>query len=190
MLNGLFKSKTRVKLIAVFLLNPDVEYYGRQLEKLTGITQKNVWKELKSLEQTGLLLSRQQGNLKLYRANRQFPVYEELRSIFIKTHAIGNQLREDLNESGNVKAAFIYGSVADGTDVQGSDIDLFILGDVDQQTLNRYLAEREQASGRNINYSLLSPSEFSEKKRAREPFLRRILSGHKIMIVGSEDDLR
>lgn len=190
MLDRLFKSKARVKLLSLFLLNPQSEYYGRQLARMTGLPQQNIWAELKSLEKLGLLQSRREANLRFFKVNTQFPIYEELRSIFLKTDAVGDFLREDLTAAGEIRAAFIYGSLAKGTDEAGSDIDLFILGDVDRTTLNRRFSSRESALGRNINYKVMSLAEYRKESAAGAPFLKRILSDAKIMIIGTEDDLR
>lgn len=189
MLEHLFTSRARIGILSLMLMNPDLEYYGRQLEKLTGAGQKQIWRELNSLEDVGLLESRRDANLKRYRVNKQFPIYEELRSIFIKTEGISDFLRDALDKSGQIKVAFIYGSVAAGTDRSGSDIDVFVVGRLDQAGFNRLLAERERSLGRNINYSVMERDEYERRKKAGEPFLKRILSGEKIMLAGSENAL-
>jgi len=189
MLDHLFTSRARIGILSLMLMNPDSEYYGRQLEKLTGAGQKQIWRELNSLEDVGLLESRRDANLKRYRVNKQFPIYEELRSIFIKTEGISDFLRDALDKSGQIKVAFIYGSVAAGTDRSGSDIDVFVVGRLDQAGFNRLLAERERSLGRNINYSVMERDEYERRKKAGEPFLKRILSGEKIMLAGSENAL-
>ena len=189
MLNHFFTSRSRIKVLSLLLMNPDEEYYGRQLEKITGAKQKDIWRELNSLERVGLLKSRREANLKRYRVNKEFPIYEELRRIFIKTEGISDFLRSALDKSGQVEVAFIYGSVAAGTDRAGSDIDVFVVGRLDQARFNRLLAERERLLGRNINYSVMEREEFKRLKKAGEPFLKRILSGEKIMLAGSKSAL-
>lgn len=189
MLNHFFTSRSRIKVLSLLLMNPDEEYYGRQLEKLTGAKQKDIWRELNSLERVGLLKSRREANLKRYHVNKEFPIYEELRRIFIKTEGISDFLRSALDKSGQVEVAFIYGSVAAGTDRAGSDIDVFVVGRLDQARFNRLLAERELLLGRNINYSVMEREEFKRLKKAGEPFLKRILSGEKIMLAGSKSAL-
>ena len=94
MLQKLFSSKVRVEILSVFLLNPERELYVREVERLTGEDYKNVSMELRNLKEIGLLSSRNEGNLKHFSLNKEFVIYEELKSIFMKTKGAVGILRE------------------------------------------------------------------------------------------------
>ena len=85
MLTNLFKSKVRIELLNMFFSNPDRAFYVRQIEKITGEDYRNISRELRNLEEIGLLKNRKEGNLKYFTLNKKFLLFEELKSIFLKT---------------------------------------------------------------------------------------------------------
>ena len=92
MLQKLFSSKLRVDLLSLFFGRPDEEFYVREIEKLLQEDVGNISRELKNLEGIGLLISRKKGNLKYYLLDRKFPLYDELRSIILKTRGAAGVL--------------------------------------------------------------------------------------------------
>lgn len=131
MLQDLFSSRVRVRLLTHFFSHPDEQFYARNLTRQIGEHYNAVWQELNNLERIGLLLSEHNGNVKYYRLNPDFPIYEELRRIILKTSGLGQAVREALDRLGTVKWAFIYGSVAAGEEDFLSDVDLMLVGKVD-----------------------------------------------------------
>ena len=91
MLETLFSSRVRVRLLELFLANPTSRYHSRELARLTGEQHNAVWRELQKLEEAGLLSSEAHGNRKEYAVNRQSPLYPELRRLMMK--ATGTQPR-------------------------------------------------------------------------------------------------
>ena len=96
MLSALFTSRVRIEILSTFFLHRDKEFYVRELQRVTGQDYKNIHIELRSLEGIGLLFSRKQGNLKYYGLNKEFLLYDELRSIFVKTRGAPLNLGEAL----------------------------------------------------------------------------------------------
>jgi len=84
MLNELIQSKARVKLLSLFLTNTEKRFYSRELVKLTGEHYNAIWRELCHLERIGLLQSENKTNIKYYFVNKDFPLFEELKSVIIK----------------------------------------------------------------------------------------------------------
>ncbi|MGQ0545561.1 MAG: nucleotidyltransferase domain-containing protein, partial [Betaproteobacteria bacterium] len=125
-----------------------------------------------------------------YRANPASPVFEELRGIVEKTSGIDDMARQALLAAGRkIRLALIYGSVAKGTNRAGSDLDVLVVGDIAFDALVRLLQPVEQRIGREISPRLYSPAEF-RSKRSSDRFLKSVLAGRVIPLIGSLDDAR
>lgn len=184
MLEKLLKSKTRVKLLTLFLLNPETEMYVREIARRTDENTNAIRRELKNLEEIGLLSSARKGNLRYYTVNKNQPIYTELTAIILKTEAVGKLLIENLMKIGEIKAAFIYGSFARGSAGGKSDIDLFIIGQVHEDELIRCIEKLETQLSREINYVLFTHDEFTERIRNKDPFVQNVLKEKRVMLIG------
>ncbi len=190
MLANLLGSKLRAKLLGWLFSHPDERYFVRQLTSLLGKDSTNISRELARLEKLGILVSTREGRQKYYQANRQCAVYEELRGLAVKTTGVADVLRQALAPLSNqVKLAFIYGSMAKGTATSTSDIDLLVVGDLDETALHVALMQAQEQLRRTVNYTLLSQSEFRSRRQEKKGFLARVLAGPKIVIVGSTDEI-
>jgi len=189
MLEALFSSRVRVRLLALFLLNPDSHFHARALIQKVGAQYNAVWKELNNLERIGLLLSEKTANTKAYRLNPRFSILSELRAIILKTVGAGDAFRQAFALL-EVDAAFIYGSFAAGDIDHQSDVDVMIIGKVNLTRLAPIVARLEKDLGRAVNYSAYTLKEWQEKQRAQEPFIANVMASPKIMLIGDEDALR
>jgi len=190
MLQALFSSRVRIKLLTHFFSRPEEQFYARALSRQIEEHYNAVWQELNNLEQIDLLLSEQDANVKYYRLNPDFPIYEELKRIILKTSGLGQVLREALGHLGTVEWAFIYGSVAAGEEDFLSDIDLMLGGEVKILALSEVVSRLEEQLGREINYLVLTRAELVQRLMNGDPFIRNVLAGPKIMLIGDEDALR
>jgi predicted nucleotidyltransferase len=190
MLQKLFSSKLRVDLLSLFFGRPDEEFYVREIEKILQEDVGNISRELKNLEGIGLLISRRKGNLKYYLLDRKFPLYDELRSIILKTRGAAGVLKNALTGMKGVEYAFIFGSIAAGRETARSDIDLMVIGKVPLERLIKALKEPEEILGREISPSLYDRREIEKRLSEKEPFISRVMLEPKIMLVGEEDGLR
>jgi predicted nucleotidyltransferase len=190
MLQKLFSSKVRVEILSVFLMNPEKELYVREVERLTGEDYKNVSMELRNLKEIGLLSSRNAGNLKYFSLNEEFVIYEELKSIFMKTKGVVGILREAVSKKRHIDYAFIYGSFATGEERAESDIDVMIIGGISLEEVLTSIRGPEEKLSREINVSLYDLQEIRKRVKDRDPFIMEVLGGSKIMLVGDEDELR
>ena len=107
----------------------------------------------------------------------------------MKTSGVAGRLQDALVKLTGIEFAFIYGSYAKGEENAGSDVDLFIIGNVDMDRLDSNLGRLEKALGREINYVLYSMEEFKAKRKARDGFLMDVLRTKKIVLVGTEHGL-
>lgn len=190
MLQKLFSSRVRVEILSVFLMNPERELYVREVERLTGEDYKNVSMELRNLEEIGLLSSRNEGNLKYFSLNKGFVIYEELKSIFMKTKGAVGIIREAVSTKRHIDYAFIYGSFATGEERAESDIDVMVIGEISLEEVLRLIRGPEEKLSREINVSLYDLQEMRKRVKDRNPFIMEVLEGSKIMLVGDEDELR
>ena len=187
MLEYFITSKTKRSLLRLFLTNPERRFYTREIAKVTGEPLNAVRRELGYLEKAGLIRSRKEGNLKYFEVVKEFPFYPELKKIIYSTVALGDYLRDRLEESESVELALIYGSVARNEEVAKSDIDLFVVGEIEEGELHGLVSEIEKGIGREVNYTLMTKKEFNERKGGGEPFVERIMGEPKLVVKGNLD---
>ena len=190
MLQRLLTSKTRVKLLTLFLTNPEREMYIREIARSTNENINAIRRELSNLEEIGLLTSTRKGNAKYYTVNKNMPIYNELTNIILKTEGVARILQENLSEIGEIKTVFIYGSFASKKARINSDIDLFIIGTVNEKQMIRHIKKLEKKLSREINYVLFEPNEFKERIKNKDPFVSNVLKEPKIMLMGNLDEFR
>ena len=190
MLEALITSKTRVKLLTLFLLNPESEYYVREIVRMTKENYNSVRRELANLETFGLITGQKKGNMQYYTVNINFFLYKDLQNIVLKTEGIAKIIKDHLAEQSDIECMFIYGSFAQGTAGSKSDIDLFIVGNVDENLLIPLVHTSEQAIKREINYTLMHSDELKRRRQSGDPFVKHVMEERKIMIIGTCDDSR
>jgi predicted nucleotidyltransferase len=187
MLEALITSKTRVKLLTLFLLNPGNEYYIREISRTTNENINAVRRELANLESFGLITGQKKGNQQYYTVNTGHFLYAELQKIVLKTEGVAGIIKESLARE-EITCMFIYGSFARGTAGAKSDIDLFIVGNVDEDRLIPIIHSCENATGREINYTLMTAGELGKRKKSKDPFVKNVMLEEKILISGTCDD--
>jgi len=165
-------------------MNPGQEMYIREIARNTRENINAVRRELSNLEEIGLLVSRKSGKTKYYTVNTRTPIYNELSDIILKTEGVAKLLQEKFSKTGTIKIAFIYGSFANKQAGQHSDIDLFIVGTVDEKQLIIDLRNLEKKLSREINYVLFEPKEFKERIKKKDPFVSNVLQEPKIFVKG------
>ncbi|MFQ5905067.1 MAG: nucleotidyltransferase domain-containing protein [bacterium] len=190
MIEKLFSSKARVEILKLFLFNPDETFYQRSISKTTRQRIRGVQREVARLESVGLIERSVQGNRVYYKSNRDCPIFEDLTRIFLKTVGVARVLKESFRKGGKVKIAFIYGSYARGEESLLSDIDLLVIGSISSRELSRVLSKEKEELGREINYVVFTERELVEGVRKRDHFVREVLKGEKVFVVGSEDELK
>jgi predicted nucleotidyltransferase len=188
-ISKLFKSKTRKELFRLYFTNPDQEYYLRELERVLRTPVSMIRKELTRLKEEGLFLSRKKGNLTYYLLDQSYPLFDELKSIVFKTIGIQGLLSEILRKIRRIEVTFIYGSFAKHEETGRSDIDLLIIGKIDENRLLREINRLEKLLKREINYSIFQRDEFNRKKKEKDPFIADLLKNPKIFLIGDENDL-
>jgi predicted nucleotidyltransferase len=184
--------QTRRDVLALLLGRPDERFYLREILRAAGGGSGGVQRELKQLTEAGLLERVREGRQVYFSANRSAPIFPELQAIIQKTAGATDVLRSALAHlvhREEIGVAFIYGSVAAGTQKAGSDVDLLVIGDVTMAATVRAIRPAEQRIGREVNVSTYPAAEFRKKVKAGSSFLTRVLKGPKLFIAGGPDDL-
>ena len=188
---ALFASPTLVGLLRLFLAHTDTDFYQRELAGLTGSRLVQVQRDLLRLEGAGLIARRRHGNRVYYRACSGHPAFADLQAVFAKTIGVAEVLRRPLLMlQDQIHVAFIYGSVAAGRELAGSDIDVLIVSGHDPRELATVLAEAGEQLGREVNAVTYSANELRARVAVGTPFLTSVLDGAKIWLLGGDADLR
>lgn len=184
-------TKTQRQLLGLLYGNPDKTYYINEIVRIADVGIGTVQRELEKLTSAGLLTVRKIGNQKHYQANAGSPIFQELRGIVLKTFGVSDELRRAMEPlSAKIVVAFIYGSLAKGTDRASSDIDLMIISDeLTYPEVIGVFAEAERSLGRTVNPTLYSPSEIRRKLAEDNRFLKKVTEREKIFLIGSGDDI-
>jgi predicted nucleotidyltransferase len=184
-------TKTQQRVLRVLFGRADRSFYASELIRDAGTGSGAAQRELARLEESGLILARRIGHQRHYQANAASPLYSELRSIVLKTVGLTDPLRTALRRfSAEIRAAFVYGSVARAIDHAESDIDLMIVSE--KLTYGEVFGALERvtrAVGRKVNLTLYTPAEFSKRLRTQNGFVTRVVDQPKLWVIGSQEDL-
>jgi len=186
----LFGSRTRVLILSKLVMNPNRSLYIRQLSKELGLAFSAVYKEIEKLKSLGLVTEERKGRIRLFTINKESIIYDELRRLLLKTTALGQQLKSSLPELEKAKYVLTYGSVARGEELETSDVDLLIIGDIAEENLIAGIRKVEKEIGREINYILWSEREFEKRVKTKHHLLTEIADNPIIPLVGDADEFR
>ncbi|NUM55469.1 MAG: nucleotidyltransferase domain-containing protein [Candidatus Hydrogenedentes bacterium] len=184
----ILSSRVRAEIFRLLFGVGCPELHVREIQRRTGFNDRAVRQELAKLSRLGLVESRTDGNRRYYRASTSHPVYPEIRGLALKLSGLTDLLRERL-QSDDIRLAFVFGSIANGTARPDSDIDLMVIGKLGMRELTRLLKGTADEVGRTINPYILTQVEFRKRVSQKEHFVRAVLASPKIIIKGSEDEL-
>ncbi len=157
MLETLISSKTRIKLLLKFFLNSKTTAYLRNLESEFGESTNAIRVELNRLEAAGLLHASPEGNKKIFQANTNHPLYNEINSIVLKYVGINHIIENIVNRLGELEKVYLTGEFAKGLDSQ--IIDLVFVGNVDKIYLIKLAEKAERIINRKLRYIIYTPEE-------------------------------
>lgn len=194
MIDALFGSKTRVKLLQLFLSNPGKAFYVREITRLIDEQINSVRRELANMLAVGVITSDSADNKLYYQVNQRYEHYVALRAIF--TGKGGKALEAPAGHQSWHEALeglpSLYLAVAAGVLVKGSlaSVDLLLVGDVPPAKLKAALQKIEEAEGRELNYTVLTYDEFYYRHSVRDRFITGILSEKHVVLVDTENILK
>ncbi len=169
-LKALFSSQTRIKLLSIFLLHPDDEYFIRQLTRLLSEQINSIRRELENLRKIGLVKARHRNRKKYYKADSSFIFFHELRSMFAKDVRGENATISSIKMLPDVQLLLLAG-VFVGTQ---SKVDLLIVGDIKKDVIELLLSQ--DPSMKSVKYSLFSKADFLYRLSLNDRFILEIVN--------------
>jgi predicted nucleotidyltransferase len=184
-------SLVQQRVLGLLFGQPDRRYQSAELIRLAGSGTGAAHRVVGALARAGLVTVTRVGNQKHYQANRQSPVFPELHGLVVKTVGVVDPLRQALAPlAADLTAAFVYGSVARGTDTATSDIDLMVVSDrVGYPDVFRALQAAERTLARSVNPNVLTRAEWRTKRQQAGTFAAQIAQETRLFVIGSDDDL-
>lgn len=195
MIDALFGSKTRVKLLHLFLSNPDKSFYVREITRLIDEQINSVRRELANMLSVGIILSDSADNKLYYAANQQYEHFSPLRQIFSdatakKAGGISSTAeltwQNDLAKLSGIRLAVAAGVLVRGS---ASHVDLLLVGNMPQAKVSAFMKKVEKAEGRDLNYTVMTYDDFYYRLSVRDKFIAEIINGACSVLVDTDNIL-
>jgi predicted nucleotidyltransferase len=170
-------SEVRRQILAAFYAGPGLVTHARELARRLGHPSQVVGRELRRLEDAGILASETVGRARRYRVNVDSPIAADVRGLVLRTIGAEALIRNALGGVAGIEEAWIFGSHARGTERPCSDIDLLVIGPVDRGALSERLVEAEQELGRDVNMVAYTRAELADLESAGDPFVIDVMAG-------------
>jgi len=178
MLKALFSSNTRIKLLHTFVLNPDEEFFIRELTRKLDEQINSIRRELDNLKKIGLLKSKVRNRKKYYYVCKDFIIFNELRDILIKASSTDEQLVRKIAKMGEIELMVLSGEFVG----RESNVDLLIVGEVDKNKLQEYLVKTRRGK-KDVKFTIISTKDFLYRLDMKDRFVFDMLKDDKNMIV-------
>ncbi len=188
MLEFLTKSKIRKKIILLFIYNPDKEYYLSEIAKAVETSVGTAQRELNKLLEKDFVKFNKKTGSSLYLLNKEFALLDEVRSIIRKTIGVEVELKRELSKIKGVSFAFIFGSYAKKGFKADSDIDVFIIGRVNEVVVFKSIQKVEKIINRIINYHIVEQRDFIKKLKTSS-FYKDIMREY-VLLVGDTNEFK
>jgi hypothetical protein len=195
MVEQLFGSKTRVKLLQLFYTNPNRSFYVREITRQIDEQINSVRRELANLLSVGIIVSDNANNRLYYEVNQKYEHYDAFHSIFgggvvkkvkskkgetIKEEVVVDEPTDELKGLGNVELALYTGQF---TRDESAGIDFLLVGDVNAKALENYVSELEQKEGKEIRYAVMTLDTFKYRRQINDRFIIKVLEAKKQILV-------
>ena len=203
MIEQLFGSKTRVKLLQLFFSNPNRAFYVREIARKVDEQINSVRRELANLLNIGIITSESSNNRLYYEVSQDYEHYRALSLIFGGKTAkaakkktgkpddkeadeemvVEHRLADDVKALGRVELAFLTGVF---TRDSMAGIDLLIVGEVNQAKMNKFISELENEEGKEVRYTVMPTSNFKYRQQINDRFINNVLASKKQIIINSQ----
>ena len=189
MMEELFISRVRVKLLQLFLSNPNELFHVREITRRVSEEINAVRRELGRMEKYGMVSSEWRANRRLYKFKKEYLFYKELLGFVAKTTGLGGNIVKNRLRLGKIKFAFLSVRFLQTVAAGSEDVDLLIVGQIILPELQAAVADEQARREAEINYSFMDEAEFTFRVKRRDPFILRVLVQPKIMLIGDEGEL-
>jgi len=184
-------TKTQQRVLGLLFAVAGRSFYTNEIVRRVGMGRGTVRRELERMVSAGLLEMTREGNQLHYRANKACPVYPELVGIVKKTFGIADVVREALSPfADQIDWAFVFGSVASGTETASSDIDLMIIGTPGFSEVVSVMYPLQEDLGRELNPKIFTREEWMQRRESTDAFIKEVLNKPRMDVMGQGDELR
>lgn len=188
MIDQLFGSKTRVKLLHLFYSNPNRSFYVREITRKINEQINSVRRELSNLLSIGIIKSDSNNNKLYYEVNQKFKHYDAMRSIFggdkvtvsAKAAQTGTDLSQRFRETGAIKGVYLTGTFTREDSIK---VDIVVVGDVNRTKLNKLIAQIENEEGRELNFAVFSEEDFAYRRDLNDRFIVQFMDAKKTPVI-------
>lgn len=185
----LFVSKVRVKLLQLFLTSEEPLLHVREIVRRVQEEINAVRRELLRMEKFGMVTSEWRANRRLYHFRKDYIFYAQLLQMVAKTTGLGGAIVQGKGRLGRVKYVMISNRFVKNQPSAPDDVDLLVVGQIVLPELQAMIANEQAKRDHEINYSFMDESEFQFRVKRRDPFILRVITQPKIMLIGDEEDL-
>jgi hypothetical protein len=190
MIDALFGSKTRVKLLHLFLNNPNRAFYVREITRKIDEQINSVRRELANMLSIGIIQSDSANNRLYYEVNQSYTYYEPLRAIFADgtgpaptATPVVTDWAKRLKTLGDIRVAILSGSLVRGSK---NDVDIVLAGNVNKTQLKRFIKEMEDEEGKQLNYTVMPYEEFYYRLSIKDRFISNIINSKFTLLQDTE----
>lgn len=181
MLEQLFGSRTRVKLLRFFANNPNQDYFIRELTRKLGEQINSIRRELTNLENIGFVVAQEKNHKKYYRVDESFILFQEIKSLILKSRfTLERRFISNIKQFGNITYFALMGYFMNDPD---APVDLFIVGKVSKKKMADLLEKFTSEFGQEIRYTVMEQKEYQYRKDITDKFLYEILNGKKVILI-------
>ncbi len=189
MLEELFVSRVRVKILQLFLSSNDGLFHVREIVRRVSEEINAVRRELARMEKFGMVSSEWRANRRLYRFRKDYIYYRELLNLVAKSTGLGGAIIKNKGKLGRIKYAMMASRYFKNELAESENVDLLIVGQIVLPELQAIVADEQAKRENEINYSFMDEAEFQFRVKRRDPFILKVIVQPKIMLLGSEEDL-
>ncbi len=191
MIDALFGSKTRVKLLHLFLNNPDRAFYVREITRKIDEQINSVRRELANMLSIGIIKSENSNNRLYYEVNQEYAHYAPLRAIFANSELAsetvravdGNDWAKRFKTLGDVRVALLSGQLVHGST---SDVDVTLAGNINKTQAKKFIKELEDDENKSLNYTVMSYEDFYYRLSIKDRFVTSIIGGKHTVLADTE----
>ncbi|OGY49625.1 MAG: hypothetical protein A3J65_01335 [Candidatus Buchananbacteria bacterium RIFCSPHIGHO2_02_FULL_45_11b] len=185
-----FLKNGKGEILNLMFLNPDKKYYLAEIAKILGKESSAYQKHVESFIEGGIFCDQRIGNMRFFWLNKDYQLYNEIKNIISKTIGVEAQLKTLLKEINSVEIAFIFGSFAADKFNSNSDLDLFMIGEENQNAIIKHITKLELEIGRSINYHIYSKKEVFDKIDIKNDFINNIFNRKIILLKGNINEFK
>lgn len=185
----LFVSRVRVKLLKLFIATEEPLLHVREIVRRSEEEINAVRRELSRMEKFGMVTSEWRANRRLYHFRKDYLFYDQILGMVAKTTGLGGAIIKNKVRLGRIKYAMISHRFVTNQPSGAEDVDLLVVGQIVLPELQSIVADEQVKRENEINYSFMDEAEFRFRVKRRDPFILKVLTQPRIMLLGDEEDM-